>query len=69
MKKRTKPIEDTQEIVMPAPVPNNRMVTPNLVTVRAVGPMNEAGRHFNAGDTFETTAQRAASLGNLVTTL
>lgn len=38
-----------------------------LVTVKANGPLMEAGERYEAGDRFDTTEARAAALGNTVT--
>jgi hypothetical protein len=41
--------------------------TSDLVTVRVTGqPVCEDNLHYAKGDTFETTAERAAALGELV---
>lgn len=43
--------------------------TPALVTVTVTGqPVCEDGNHYAKGETFETTPERAAALGDLVTT-
>lgn len=41
--------------------------TPALVTVKVTGqPVCEDGIHYAKGETFETTPERAAALGELV---
>lgn len=40
--------------------------TPATITVIVTGPLAEGGTHYNAGDTLETTPDRAAALGDLV---
>ena len=39
---------------------------PALITVRALEPLYENGERFAKGETFETTPERAESLGALV---
>lgn len=49
------------------PVPENRMVTPSLVKVRAAGqPVGEPGGPYHKGQVFETTPERRKALGPLV---
>ncbi len=39
---------------------------PEFITVTVTAPLAENGAHYNAGDTLETTPERAAALGALV---
>ena len=48
-----------------APVPTNRMVKSGMVKVRAVQHLHE-DQHYNPGQEFETTEERARALGKLV---
>jgi hypothetical protein len=41
--------------------------TPQLVTVTATTALFEAGERYAAGDSFETTPERASALGETVT--
>ncbi len=54
----------------PETTPEAPADAPKLVTVAVTGqPVCEDGNHYAKGETFETTAERAAALGDLVSTV
>lgn len=46
--------------------PSDQSNQSDLVEVRALRPLCESGDRHQPGDTFRTTAARAAALGNLI---
>lgn len=50
-----------------APAPAAKTTAPETVTVTALCSLCEAGAVYKSGDSFQTTADRAAALGDVVT--
>ena len=59
------PPAETQPPPPPPPTPENRVIKPGMVKVRAKGHLHEGG-YRKPGEEFETTDLRAKALGNLV---